>query len=235
VSAPLRLGSVQAFWETTFKSSSTYLSSRAGSILRVLFVSRARADQLADYRSHHNTLRGRNTASLAILRLSWSSRCSRPQRVDRIECSCDCSLGQAPRQRGHTLVVPHRHVESIFQLGGEEQTSVWNLVMQVRDRLRHRFDAPPDGFNVGPNDGVQAARQCCIATSTSSRPFPVPESIRILRRIGERRLQRLANSRHKLRVISMLGNSNAAEDSCGRSFLHSSIMRSPSGMEWLRR
>jgi diadenosine tetraphosphate (Ap4A) HIT family hydrolase len=49
-------------------------------------------------------------------------------------------------------------VESIFQLGGEEQTSVWNLVTQVRDRLRHRFDAPPDGFNVGPNDGVQAGQ-----------------------------------------------------------------------------
>jgi diadenosine tetraphosphate (Ap4A) HIT family hydrolase len=67
-------------------------------------------------------------------------------------------LDKHPVSEGPTLVVPHRHVESIFQLGGEEQTSVWNLVTQVRDRLRHRFDTPPDGFNVGPNDGVEAGQ-----------------------------------------------------------------------------
>ena len=63
-----------------------------------------------------------------------------------------------PVSVGHTLVVPHRHVGSIFELGGEEQASIWNLVGDVRDRLRQRFDVPPDGFNVGPNDGIQAGQ-----------------------------------------------------------------------------
>jgi hypothetical protein len=53
--------------------------------------------------------------------------------------------------------VPHRHVESIFQLDAEERASIWNLVVAVRDRLR-RSHRPPDGFNVGPNDGVEAGQ-----------------------------------------------------------------------------
>ena len=67
-------------------------------------------------------------------------------------------LDKYPVSQGHTLVVPLRHVESIFQLGCEEQASVWNLVAEVRDRLRQRSNIPPDGFNVGPNDGVQAGQ-----------------------------------------------------------------------------
>lgn len=63
-----------------------------------------------------------------------------------------------PVSEGHTLVVPHRHVASIFELGGEEQTSIWNLVTEVRDRLRQRFAVPPDAFNVGPNDGIDAGQ-----------------------------------------------------------------------------
>ena len=63
-----------------------------------------------------------------------------------------------PVSEGHTLVVPHRHVNSIFELGGEEQASIWSLVADVRVRLRERFDAPPDGFNVGPNDGIEAGQ-----------------------------------------------------------------------------
>ena len=32
----------------------------------------------------------------------------------------------------HTLVVPHRHVGSIFELGSEEQGSIGNLVADIR-------------------------------------------------------------------------------------------------------
>ena len=71
-------------------------------------------------------------------------------------------LDRYPVSEGHTLVVPHRHVESIFQLGGDERASIWNLVAEVRDRLLRCSDKPPDGFNVGPNDGVDvlACRRC---------------------------------------------------------------------------
>ena len=63
-----------------------------------------------------------------------------------------------PVSEGHTLVVPRRHVGSIFELAGEEQAGIWNLVAEVRDRLRQRFDVQPDAFNVGPNDGVEAGQ-----------------------------------------------------------------------------
>jgi diadenosine tetraphosphate (Ap4A) HIT family hydrolase len=49
-----------------------------------------------------------------------------------------------PVSEGHTLVVPHRHVGSIFELGGEEQASIWNLVADTRNRIKYRPDAPPD-------------------------------------------------------------------------------------------
>ena len=67
-------------------------------------------------------------------------------------------LDRYPVSEGHTLVVPHRHVESIFELNGEERASIWNLVAEVRDRLLRRSDTPPNGFNVGPNDGVEAGQ-----------------------------------------------------------------------------
>ena len=63
-----------------------------------------------------------------------------------------------PVSDGHTLVLPRRHVQSVFELAVEEQQEVWNLVAEVRDRLRSTLGSVPDGFNVGPNDGVQAGQ-----------------------------------------------------------------------------
>ena len=63
-----------------------------------------------------------------------------------------------PVSDGHTLVLPRRHVQSVFELAGEEQQEVWSLVAEVRDRLRSTLGSVPDGFNVGPNDGVQAGQ-----------------------------------------------------------------------------
>jgi diadenosine tetraphosphate (Ap4A) HIT family hydrolase len=61
-----------------------------------------------------------------------------------------------PVTEGHTLVVPKRHVASLFDLSEEEQASLWKLVALVCDKLR--AELRPDGFNVGVNDG-QAAGQ----------------------------------------------------------------------------
>lgn len=56
-----------------------------------------------------------------------------------------------PLNRGHTLVIPRRHVADLFALNPEEQADVWRLVATVRKRLlaEHR----PDGFNIGLNVG----------------------------------------------------------------------------------
>jgi diadenosine tetraphosphate (Ap4A) HIT family hydrolase len=61
-----------------------------------------------------------------------------------------------PISDGHTLVVPRRHVESVFDLRPEEQADLWLLVARVRRKLIADHD--PDGFNVGVNDGAAAGQ-----------------------------------------------------------------------------
>ncbi len=61
-----------------------------------------------------------------------------------------------PISEGHTLVVPKRHVTSLFDLTEEEQAAVWMLVAQVRAKLM--AELKPDGFNVGLNDGTSAGQ-----------------------------------------------------------------------------
>ncbi len=57
---------------------------------------------------------------------------------------------------GHTLVVPERHVASLFDLDAEERADVWRLVDEVRAALLESHG--PDGFNVGVNDGAAAGQ-----------------------------------------------------------------------------
>jgi diadenosine tetraphosphate (Ap4A) HIT family hydrolase len=61
-----------------------------------------------------------------------------------------------PVAEGHTLVVPKRHVTSLFELSEEEQAAVWRLVAGVRSVLV--MDLRPDGFNIGINDGRAAGQ-----------------------------------------------------------------------------
>lgn len=60
-----------------------------------------------------------------------------------------------PVSTGHTLIVPRRHVASIFDLHDDELQSIWNSVAQVRQQLQHEFK--PDAFNIGVNDGTLLA------------------------------------------------------------------------------
>jgi diadenosine tetraphosphate (Ap4A) HIT family hydrolase len=61
-----------------------------------------------------------------------------------------------PVTEGHMLVVPKRHVVSLFHLPEKEQAAVWLLVTQVRALLL--VELQPDGFNVGLNDGSSAGQ-----------------------------------------------------------------------------
>lgn len=61
-----------------------------------------------------------------------------------------------PVADGHTLVLPRRHVASLYELSTEEQAQVWQLVAQVRQQLASMY--PPDGFNIGINDGTAAGQ-----------------------------------------------------------------------------
>ena len=61
-----------------------------------------------------------------------------------------------PVSDGHTLVIPSRHVITIYELTAAEQKPIWELVSEVRKRLL--TELRPDGFNIGINDGLAAGQ-----------------------------------------------------------------------------
>jgi diadenosine tetraphosphate (Ap4A) HIT family hydrolase len=77
----------------------------------------------------------------------------------RITLENDCAVAipdAFPVAEGHTLVIPKRHVASLFDLTDEEQAAIWRLVAQVRGQLASELQ--PDAFNVGVNDGPAAGQ-----------------------------------------------------------------------------
>ena len=61
-----------------------------------------------------------------------------------------------PISAGHTLVVPRRHVSSLFDLPDSEVSCVWELVARVRADLMSRFQV--EAFSIGLNDGRAAGQ-----------------------------------------------------------------------------
>lgn len=61
-----------------------------------------------------------------------------------------------PLSKGHTLVIPRRHIGSVFEASRKEITAVWTLIEQIRTGLM-RTDSPA-GFNIGLNDGPAAGQ-----------------------------------------------------------------------------
>ena len=61
-----------------------------------------------------------------------------------------------PVAAGHALVLPRRHVASVFQLDPDEWTDLWALVRHVREMLGDEGAAP--AANVGVNDGGAAGQ-----------------------------------------------------------------------------
>jgi diadenosine tetraphosphate (Ap4A) HIT family hydrolase len=57
---------------------------------------------------------------------------------------------------GHALVIPKRHVASIFDLAAEEIAALWTQVATVRKLLAEKYR--PDAFNIGVNDGSAAGQ-----------------------------------------------------------------------------
>jgi diadenosine tetraphosphate (Ap4A) HIT family hydrolase len=61
-----------------------------------------------------------------------------------------------PVSPGHTLIIPKRHVGSLFDLSVDETQSAFQMLRRAKEGLR---SVPgPDGFNVGINDGRAAGQ-----------------------------------------------------------------------------
>lgn len=61
-----------------------------------------------------------------------------------------------PVSRGHTLIVPRRHVSSVFELSAQETAEICKMIDMARPILREREGA--EGFNIGINDGTVAGQ-----------------------------------------------------------------------------
>jgi len=61
-----------------------------------------------------------------------------------------------PVSRGHSLVIPRRHVASWFDVTPEEQRSLLQLLARARRQIDDEF--APDGYNIGINDGPAAGQ-----------------------------------------------------------------------------
>ena len=61
-----------------------------------------------------------------------------------------------PVAKGHTLVIPKRHISSYFECTDSERLELWSLVDRVKTALQDSFE--PDGFNIGINVGEAAGQ-----------------------------------------------------------------------------
>lgn len=61
-----------------------------------------------------------------------------------------------PISPGHTLVIPHRHVGSFFELDAVERDGLLTLLDRARARLDQTLH--PAGYNIGINDGAAAGQ-----------------------------------------------------------------------------
>ena len=61
-----------------------------------------------------------------------------------------------PVSPGHSLVIPHRHVGSFFELTDSERGDLLALLDQAKQTLDALHQ--PDGYNIGINDGAAAGQ-----------------------------------------------------------------------------
>lgn len=78
---------------------------------------------------------------------------------EEVSLSTDVAYTQRdsyPVSRGHTLIIPRRHVRSIFDCMEEERRALLSLLDQTKVQLDQKYR--PDGYNIGINDGAAAGQ-----------------------------------------------------------------------------
>ena len=61
-----------------------------------------------------------------------------------------------PLTKGHSLIVPRRHVASFFELTPDERLAILGLLDEAKAALDRQH--APDGYNIGINDGTAAGQ-----------------------------------------------------------------------------
>ena len=61
-----------------------------------------------------------------------------------------------PVSKGHSLILPRRHVSSWFETGALEKAALLQALDEAKQALDAEFS--PEGYNIGINDGVFAGQ-----------------------------------------------------------------------------
>lgn len=64
-------------------------------------------------------------------------------------------LDANPTSKGHTLIVPKKHVETIDQ--ASDMDYMWNSIVKVSQAVEKAFD--PEGLNISQNNGEVAGQE----------------------------------------------------------------------------
>ena len=70
--------------------------------------------------------------------------------------NCLAFLDIKPHAKGHTVVIPKKHGETVFDLGEETLKNVITAVTNAMKKINDVFS--PDGFNVGWNHNTAAGQ-----------------------------------------------------------------------------
>ncbi len=62
-----------------------------------------------------------------------------------------------PVSKYHTLIIPHRHIQSYFEINKKEIVSVNQILNFQRDEIL-KLDPTVSAFNIGVNDGKDAGQ-----------------------------------------------------------------------------
>lgn len=62
-----------------------------------------------------------------------------------------------PVSQGHTLIIPYRHVERIFDITQQEYKAMYDLMLEMEALLQRELS--PDGYNLWANCGQSAGQQ----------------------------------------------------------------------------
>ncbi|HOX02133.1 MAG TPA: HIT family protein [Candidatus Paceibacterota bacterium] len=67
-------------------------------------------------------------------------------------------LDKYPVAQGHALIIPRRPVERFYELTATEEARLMEWVDWAQAHLQATISPPPDGFNLGVNDGPAAGQ-----------------------------------------------------------------------------
>lgn len=69
---------------------------------------------------------------------------------------CYAIFDKYPVNKGHMLIIPYRHIDSLFDATEEETEAIFSLLKEAKAYLDRKFK--PDGYNVGVNIGKYAGQ-----------------------------------------------------------------------------